>query len=65
MNEQQCKSQKKPRGIDREGGREGGEVLNLNFFHQKYRTQKLLSQRLLTLPVDCWQKLYFSPKEPD
>ena len=22
-----------------------GEVLNLNFFHQKYRTQKLLSQK--------------------
>ena len=24
MNEQQCKSQKKPRGINRKGGREGG-----------------------------------------
>ena len=65
MNEQQCKSQKKPRGIDREGGREGGGSSKLKLFPSKVPDTKVAFTK--TFDVASWllAKAVFLPKEPD
>ena len=66
MNEQKCKSQKKPRGINRVGEREGGEVLNLKLFPSKVPDTKVAFTKTFDIASELLAKaVFFTQSIPD